>query len=322
MNKQCEIVRDLLPLYVDKACSASSAQLVEEHLAECNECAGIFEDMKSSRYDMELSIQKEEVLTHHAKVQKRKTFMVGAVIAGILCIPILVCLIVNLAVGHALDWFFIVATSLMVFASITVVPLMAEKNRGLWTLLCFTVSLMLLLLTCAIYTGGSWFAVASSSVLFGLSVVFTPYATYALPMTGFWGRNKALFSLCVDTVLLGVMLITIGLRSSGLRYWVVMPQITLVCVGFVWLLFLLCRYLRANKLIRCGIASILVGIYTFVIDSVIGAILGASRSLPQINLGEWSISSVSGNVKWIIFVALSVFGIVCIVIGKVRSGKK
>lgn len=34
MNKQCEIIRDLLPLYMDGACSESSAQMIEEHLSE------------------------------------------------------------------------------------------------------------------------------------------------------------------------------------------------------------------------------------------------------------------------------------------------
>ena len=35
MDKQCEIVQDLLPLYVDSACSESSAAMVKEHMETC-----------------------------------------------------------------------------------------------------------------------------------------------------------------------------------------------------------------------------------------------------------------------------------------------
>ena len=35
----CEIVRDLLPLYVDGACTESSRVLVQEHIQECEQSA-------------------------------------------------------------------------------------------------------------------------------------------------------------------------------------------------------------------------------------------------------------------------------------------
>ena len=35
--KTCEIVRDLLPLYIDGVCLEGSRELVEEHLKECEE---------------------------------------------------------------------------------------------------------------------------------------------------------------------------------------------------------------------------------------------------------------------------------------------
>lgn len=44
MNKEyitCEVVQDLLPLYVDGCCSEQSKKIVEEHLEECEECREI-----------------------------------------------------------------------------------------------------------------------------------------------------------------------------------------------------------------------------------------------------------------------------------------
>lgn len=39
MKLSCEIIQDLLPLYVDNACSPDSRKAVEEHLAQCSACS-------------------------------------------------------------------------------------------------------------------------------------------------------------------------------------------------------------------------------------------------------------------------------------------
>lgn len=43
----CNIVRDLIPLYIDGCCSEESKKAVEEHMKECDDCKKLFEDMKS-----------------------------------------------------------------------------------------------------------------------------------------------------------------------------------------------------------------------------------------------------------------------------------
>lgn len=42
MKNMCEIVQDLLPLYVDGCCTQGSRELVEEHLKECAACKQVF----------------------------------------------------------------------------------------------------------------------------------------------------------------------------------------------------------------------------------------------------------------------------------------
>ena len=42
----CEIIKDLIPLYIDDCCSEESAALVKEHLESCAECKELYEDMK------------------------------------------------------------------------------------------------------------------------------------------------------------------------------------------------------------------------------------------------------------------------------------
>lgn len=38
MNRDCELIKDLIPLYVDGICSEHSKQMVEEHIANCSDC--------------------------------------------------------------------------------------------------------------------------------------------------------------------------------------------------------------------------------------------------------------------------------------------
>ena len=45
-RKECQIVQDLLPLYLDGVCSPASVALVEEHLSACEECRALRREME------------------------------------------------------------------------------------------------------------------------------------------------------------------------------------------------------------------------------------------------------------------------------------
>ena len=44
----CNVIRDLLPLYVDGCCSQESTELITEHIAHCEACRRIYRQMCSS----------------------------------------------------------------------------------------------------------------------------------------------------------------------------------------------------------------------------------------------------------------------------------
>ena len=44
----CEIIKDLIPLYIDLCCSEESTIAVEEHLKTCPECKKLFDDMNTA----------------------------------------------------------------------------------------------------------------------------------------------------------------------------------------------------------------------------------------------------------------------------------
>ena len=123
MNKECEVIRDLLPLYADEVCSATSAELVEEHLQDCPDCSAMLEKLRTHEIETDLQEEKEQVIEYQAKRFRRRSATVGSVVSGLFMIPILVCLIVNLRAGHGLDWFFVVLAALAVAASLIIVPL-------------------------------------------------------------------------------------------------------------------------------------------------------------------------------------------------------
>lgn len=46
MKLECDVIRDLLPLYAEKLASPASSALVEQHLAECEACRAELERME------------------------------------------------------------------------------------------------------------------------------------------------------------------------------------------------------------------------------------------------------------------------------------
>ncbi len=72
MDKQCEIVQDLLPLYIDGACSPSSAEMVGEHLKRCPECMKIYEQMSSDESERSLKKEKDSIIVRHERKEDQK----------------------------------------------------------------------------------------------------------------------------------------------------------------------------------------------------------------------------------------------------------
>lgn len=49
MRKECSVVRDVLPLYLENMVSEGTKVFVEEHLASCSDCAAELERLRSGR---------------------------------------------------------------------------------------------------------------------------------------------------------------------------------------------------------------------------------------------------------------------------------
>ena len=199
MKYNCDLISDLLPLYKDEICSEASRKIIEEHLAECPDCKKMLNSLNDVTIDEKIVKEKEEVIGTQAKFFKRKSALAGSIIGLIFSIPILVCLIVNLATGAGLTWFFIVLAGILVAASVIIVPLMVRENKMFMTMASFTASVMLLLGVICIYSGGNWFFVTASATLFGLTVLFAPFIVSRRPVNAYIKNRKGLAIMCAYT---------------------------------------------------------------------------------------------------------------------------
>ena len=90
MKLSCDVIQDLLPLYVDKACSGDSAGIVEEHMEACETCKKVYDAMSAEGKTEEL-VKSEEFRKQQAtsvkKVKKKwsvskKIFLTLGIIIG------------------------------------------------------------------------------------------------------------------------------------------------------------------------------------------------------------------------------------------------
>ena len=49
MKMKCSVIQDLMPSYVDEICSQDSKELVQEHVAECEQCKAKLEKLKNTQ---------------------------------------------------------------------------------------------------------------------------------------------------------------------------------------------------------------------------------------------------------------------------------
>lgn len=105
------------------------------------------------------------------------------------------CLLGDLLSSGGLGWFWIVAAAELMMAGLTLLPaFVPEGRRGVAALGGFTGGLLLLLLACCLYVRETWFPVAAAGVLFGMGLVFLPFALRALPLPpGLAHRKGALY---------------------------------------------------------------------------------------------------------------------------------
>ena len=204
----CDVIRDLLPLYADDACSEKSRALVNEHLLDCADCREMLQKIKENEIENNLKNEKTSVLQYGIRQFRKRSAAVGSAVSGAFIIPILVCLYIF---GSPMGWIDIVLASLCVAASVSLVPIMVQEDKFFWMFCGFTASLMLLLAVVCIHCRGTWFWIASSASLFGLAAIGLPFLVRTRPMKKLIGDQKPwAIVLGIDAALFVIMMSMIG----------------------------------------------------------------------------------------------------------------
>ena len=95
MSKQCEIVGDLLPLYVDGVCSEASGDLVREHLDTCPGCRTLYEQMRARGGEEFIKREKDGVVRRHERKESRRILQYLFLSAALLYLPTLLLIVLN-----------------------------------------------------------------------------------------------------------------------------------------------------------------------------------------------------------------------------------
>ena len=95
MKRECNIVRDLLPLYVENMASDETREFVEAHLSKCPECNEIYDSMLETKEDEKLGLDEKEVQNKEilplliVKRKLNKKRIVTSIIAVVISLVIL-----------------------------------------------------------------------------------------------------------------------------------------------------------------------------------------------------------------------------------------
>ncbi len=261
-RKNCDVVRDLLPLYVDDVCTPSSRQLVAEHLSVCGECSALERKLRNTNYDRMVSAEAQDVLQRHAKKEKGAAWRAGMIMSGIMLIPILILAVVTAAGAAEFGSLLVVISSMMLAASFIVVPLFSKKERFIRIAMSATGSILLVEFFGCLIDGES-FARAAVPTLFGLSVVFLPFVIRAVPLPDGLRKNKAVTVITWDCFWLFLTIAVENLpplravaMSEGMVVSAFLMIVTLSVFGVMKL-----SNSSVNPLTKCAAVVILLGLW-------------------------------------------------------------
>lgn len=88
MKIDCDIIKDLLPLYVEGIASEKSRKAVEEHLEECEGCKKIYQEMIKPKLQVHYDREPAESFRKYVKKEKRKLGIKTALVTAVIILAV------------------------------------------------------------------------------------------------------------------------------------------------------------------------------------------------------------------------------------------
>lgn len=197
----CEIVKDLLPLYVDGIVSDVSKKSIENHLEHCTDCKELYDDMA---FHLEMETPPTEVSDVKRFLKKTKKMYLLYGLGGLSFIAILVCLIVDIAVNKGITWSLIAGSSCLFADTLIYALSTCKKNKGCITMAVISIGTFFLLFVIQITryylmgTGTFWlFRYGLPILLLWLLVLWPPVLTRTFLKWNIWDCLALLMLLVI-----------------------------------------------------------------------------------------------------------------------------
>ena len=244
-----------------------------------------------------------------------------------------VCFICNIAVNRTLSWFWIVIAALILAFSFTNLPGLIKKNRIIFIPLSMYAALCLLLAVCAVYTRGDWFFVAAFSVLFGLTLIFTPIYIARLEIFKKIRKYNDFATAAICFVMLNILLIIIFLHSlaagNAEKPWYFTLGLPISFVVYLILnLFLAVRFLKTNRFIKTATILSMLIFFVYLIPPFIKVKSQELQTeIDSLNVfcadfSNWQLDiTIEQNINCIIFLTLLFFAAIFFIVGVILHHK-
>ena len=259
----CDVVQDLLPLYVDGVCSADSRQLVEAHLAECDDCRRVLADLQESETEAAFHADAKAVIRAHNKHQSKTALALGVLISVFLTGVMGVMLYVTLKGWSDWQTTITVGASLLFLAGLTAVPLLASSKRLTKAIVFSTLALVLVILCEEAFFGeesGLETLQIITATIFAISLFAFPVVVRQAHLPEPLCHHKLVITMLWDSIWFVLMMLFLAIDVPQEMGFVTVATLSLVAVA--WLIALAARYLRVHWLAKGGIAVVLLALWT------------------------------------------------------------
>lgn len=322
---ECDVVQDLLPLYYDNACTSASKKMVEQHLMTCEKCKKTYEALRNTTIDTVMKDEAEDILERHAKKERNMAYKAGIMIALILMVPVVITFIVSMSSGGGLGVFAVLTASMLLVASLSVVPLLSTQRRMTKSILASVIALLLIFFFVDRMNGGGEFVLWTIPTIFGLSIVFFPLVIRNITLPPILSDKKALITLTWDTLWLFLTIFEVCNHSGDIEGMRTGYTVSLILMTGVWLIFLVARYLPVNVWIKAGIILIISCIWMAFTNDVYAYFAEHKKQLTILstNFSDWSTNiCVNANVYTLILIFGGIVGGGLLVYGIINMKRK
>lgn len=248
-------------------------------------------------------------------------------------IALIPCFICDLVINKSLTWFWIVLSALLLAFTFTNLPKLIKKHKLILIPLSMYIALCLLLGVCCIYTKGNWFWIPTLSVLFGLTIIFSPIYISKYKVFIKIKEYNDFVSLGIDFVVLNLLLVVTDFYSVTNNYasshWFLKIAFPIVVCCYLFLNILMSvRFLKLNKLLKTSIILSLIDFLYLIPPFVKVKNPTLQKEINQANIFKADFSrwipevTVDNNIKLIIALTLLGLAIIFAVSGLILHLKR